>query len=138
MRRLTLAVGITLLLVVWHPFPAERAVLGQLRVLTVAPDTPGGVRDWDNTVARLLRTSELHVRLQRGDTLIAGRTVEQLEQYYRGVRVWGAGVSRQLDGPTAVSVFGTLYTDIARDITPALTQHDAKRAIERIAGASIG
>jgi thermolysin len=137
MRRLTLAGGVTFLLVAWHPFPTERAVHGQVQVLTVAPNTPADVRDWDNTVTRLLRTSELQVWLQRADTLIAGRTVEQLDQYYRGVRVWSASVSRQLDGPTAVSVFGTLYADIALDITPALMQQDAKRAIERIAGAAL-
>jgi bacillolysin len=138
MRRLILAGGITLLLVAWHPFPAERAVLGQIRVLTVAPNSPAGVRDWDHAVVRLLRTSELQMRLQRVDTLIAGRTVEQLDQYDRGVRVWGGSVSRQLDGATAVSIFGTLYTDIAIDITPTLTQQDAKSAIEQIAGAELG
>jgi len=138
MRRLTLAIGITLVLVTWQPISWERTVHGQIRALTVAPNTLDGVRDWNNTVNRMLRTSELQVRLQRADTLIPGRTIEQLDQYYNGVLVWGGSVSRQLAGGSAISVFGTLYADIALDITPTLTQTDAKAAVERIGGAELG
>ena len=77
MRRLALSIGVTLVLVAWHPVPWNRAVHGQVRAVSVAPSTPDGVRDWDNTVNRMLRTSELQVRLQRADTLIPGRTIEQ-------------------------------------------------------------
>ncbi len=138
MRRLTLAIGATLVLVAWHTFFAEHSVHGQVRVTTVAPSTPNGVRDWDDTVNRMLRTSDLQVRLQRADTLIPARTIEQLDQYYRGVRVWGGNISRQVDGRTAVSVFGVLYSEIAIDVTPTLTQADAVAAIEQIAGARFG
>ena len=135
MRRLTLAIGVALVLVAWHPFPGGRALHGQVRATTVAPGTLDGVRDWDNTVNRMVRTSELQVRLQRADTLIPARTIEQLDQYYQGLRVWGGSVSRQLEGLTAISVFGVLYSDIAVDTTPTLTQTDAVAAIERIGGA---
>ena len=75
------------------------------------------------------------MRLQRADTLIPRRTVEQLEQYHRGVRVWGGSLSRQLDDSSAVSVFGVIYAGITLDPTPTLTESDAVAAIERISGA---
>ena len=44
----------------------------------------------------MLRSGELRVRQTRDDTLIPGRTHERADQYYRGVRVFGADVARQL------------------------------------------
>src|SRR4051794_27596014 len=85
-------------------FAGGQAVRTQARRLAVAPDTPASTRDWDNTVNRMLRTAELKVRLEREDTLVAGRTIEQLDQFYQGVRVWGGNVSRQLDRDLAISV----------------------------------
>src|SRR2546425_12967764 len=118
MRRLTWSAVVILILVAWHPFPGRRSLSGQVRTLTVAPNTSDDMRDWDNTVNRMLRTRELEVRLEREDTLLPGRRVEQLDQYDNGVRVWGGSVSRQLEGVTAASFFGTLYADIALDVPP--------------------
>ncbi len=53
------------------------------------------------TVNRMVRAHELEVRRTRSDTLLPGRTIEQLDQYYQGVRVWGGSVSRQLIGSQA-------------------------------------
>ena len=94
--------------------------------------------DWDNTVNRMLRTDELRVRQRRADALLPGRSIERLAQYYKGVRVWGGDVSRQLDGSSPASVFGTIYADIAVDVSPTLTAQDAKLVIERIGGARLG
>jgi bacillolysin len=110
----------------------------QVRALTVAPATLAAVREWDATVNRMVRAHELEVRRTRSDTLLPGRTIEQLDQYYQGVRVWGGSVSRQLIGSQAVSVFGQLYADIAVDVVPTLTQDEAKAAVERIGGAELG
>jgi len=115
-----------------------QAVKSQARTLTVAPDTLTATRDWDNTVNRMVRSRELQVRLEREDTLIQGRTIEQLDQLYKGVRVWGGSVSRQLEGSIAISIFGTLYADIDVDVVPALTQEQAKAVIERIGGTQLG
>ena len=65
----------------------------QVKALTVAPATVAAVRDWDVTVNRMVRAHELEVRRTRSDTLLPGRTIEQLDQHYQGVRVWG--VQRQ-------------------------------------------
>jgi thermolysin len=135
---LTSAIVVTLVLVAWHPFSSHRAAHAQVRAQTVAPATPADVRDWDNTANRMLRSRELQLRQERLDTLMPRRTVEQLDQYHRGVRVWGGNISRQLDGPSAVSVFGVLFSDITVDVTPALTQTDAVAALEQIGGARLG
>ena len=110
----------------------------QVRALTVAPSTLAAVREWDATVNRMVRTRELEVRRIRSDTLLPGRTIEQLDQYYQGVGVWGGSVNRQLIGSQAVSVFGQLYADIAVDVAPSLSQDEAKAAVERIGGAELG
>src|SRR5262245_55430158 len=104
----------------------------QVKPLTIAPASGAAVRDWDITVNRMLRARELEVRLSRNDTLLPGRTVEQLDQYHQGVRVWGGSLSRQLVGNLAVSVFGQLYEDISVNVEPTVTQDEAKAAVERI------
>jgi bacillolysin len=141
MRRVSLTLALVIVLIAWNPFAPVDRLHGQsrARVQTVAPKTTGAHRDWDNTVNRMLRTKELKVRLQRADTLIAGRTIERLDQYHGNVRVWGGELTRQLDSTgVAVSVFGTLYSDITLDTTPKLTQLNAKRAIELAGGVEIG
>src|SRR4051794_20825285 len=101
-RRLGSTIGITLVLfVAWHSVRAPRALHAQVRAQTVTPSVPADVRDWDNTANRLLRSGELRVRLQHADTLVPRRTVEQLDQYHRGLRVWGGTLSRQLDDSAA-------------------------------------
>jgi hypothetical protein len=132
MRPLTSAIGITLV-VLWHPFLVERTVFGQARALTIAPTSLNGVRVWDDTINRMVRTRELRVRQERAYTLVVGRSIERLAQYRRGVRVWGSDVSRQVDGTSAVSVFGTVYEGLNFDVTPTL---DRDAAVTRFA--SIG
>ena len=51
---------------------------------------------WSTRVDAMLRTGELRVRRRSPDTLIAGRTHERADQYFRGVRVIGADVARQI------------------------------------------
>jgi bacillolysin len=107
---------------------------GTGRLLRIVPDSPGATRDWDNIVDRMLRNDELRVRLERSDTLISGRRLEQLAQYHKGARVWGGDVARQFDGGSAVSVFGTVYGGIDLDVTPLLSREAAKARLESIGG----
>ncbi len=143
MRHLISAIALTLVVVLWHPFLGERALLGQVgerplsgqgRGLTVAPTTLNDVRDWDNTINSMVRTDELRVRQERADTLVVGRSIERLAQYYRGVRVWGGDISRQLDGASAVSAFGTVYEGLDFDVTPILDRDDAVTRLESVGG----
>jgi thermolysin len=116
----------------------QRPVHGQGRVVTLTPDTAGAILDADNTVARMLRADELRIRTRRTDTLVAGRSLEWLSQYYQGVRVWGGEITRQVDtAGTAISVFGTVYAGITIEPDPAVTQDEAKAIIEHEGGAEL-
>jgi bacillolysin len=104
------------------------------RMLTMGQDSAGATRDWDVLVNGMLRTDELRVRLARADTLISARRLEQLAQYYKGARVWGGDVARQLDGATALSVFGSVYQGIDLDVTPLFGREAATAALESLGG----
>jgi bacillolysin len=77
---------------------------------------------------------DLRSRSREADPLMAGRMHERLAQYYRGVPVFGADTTRQVNtfGQT-VSVFGVSYPDIAIDVTPAVTPSEA-RALLALSG----
>src|SRR5438309_1856375 len=85
-----------------HDGSSNRALHAQATALSVTPTSIGAVRQWDTTVNQMLRTNELQIRTERPDTLVPGRTIQRLDQYYRGIPVWGGSVSRQLDGAFAV------------------------------------
>jgi bacillolysin len=135
MRRLT-ALG-TLAFLGWMFVAGHQTVSGQARALTVAPSTAEAVRDWDNVVNRMIRTRELNLRVRQEDTLIPGRTIERLDQYFQGVRIWGANLTRQLDGLQTVSVFGIVYAELTVDTNPLTSESEAKAVIEGIAGAPL-
>jgi len=112
--------------------PHGQAIVG--RPLTIAPDSAGATRDWGTIVDRMVRGDELRVQLERTDTLVAGRSVEQLTQYYKGLRVWGGGVSRQFDGASLVSVFGTVYQGLDLNVAPAISRDAARETLEALGG----
>jgi Zn-dependent metalloprotease len=103
-------------------------------VLRVVPDSAGATRAWDTLVNQMARGDELRLRLDRDDTLLPGRRIEQFVQYYKGVHVWGGSVARQLNGANAASVFGTLYDGIDLDVTPLLGRDAAASTLERLGG----
>src|SRR6266542_3477675 len=82
--------------------------------------SPADRRAWSSRVDSMLRTGGLRVRRRVQDTLLAGRTHERADQFYRGVRVFGADVSRQLRNGATESVFGTIYDGIDIDSSPAI------------------
>ena len=104
------------------------------RALTIVPDSAIATRDWGTIVDRMVRGDELRVRLELSDTLIAGRSVEQLTQYYKGLRVWGGNVSRQFDAAVLVSVFGTVYQGLDLDVAPSFSRDAARDALEALGG----
>ena len=102
---------------------------------TIVPGSAQALRDWDTRTQSMLRTGELRIRQVRDDTLIPGHVVERADQYYRGVRVFGADISRQMDDHGVVlSVFGNLYDriDIAAD--PKLTPDEVRTRVADLAG----
>jgi bacillolysin len=104
------------------------------RALRIVPDSATAVGDWGTIVDRMVRGDELRVRLTRADTMVAGRTIEQLSQFYKGVRVLGGTVARQFDGSNIVSVFGTIYQGLDLEVTPGLNRDAAGRALEAVGG----
>jgi Zn-dependent metalloprotease len=95
------------------------------------------VAESNSLITRMLQAGELtNVRVQ-DDPQIAGRQIQTLRQVYKGIPVEGGSVTLQKAGPTTVSVFGTLFSDISIDTTPAIAALDAARIIEKAANASI-
>jgi thermolysin len=98
----------------------------------LAPASLQQLRAADQRIDTLERAGQLRVRRVQDDTLIPGRAHERLDQYYRGVRVWGGDVARQLRANgQAVSTFGTLYDNIDVDPSPALDGAAARAIIAR-------
>ena len=128
--RLWLACGVALLAVA-----GPRGQTPGGRALIIAPESAAATGDWGTIVDRMVRGDELRVRVGRSDTLIAGRSVEQLTQYYRGLRVWGGSVAREFDGSSLVSVFGTIYQGLDLDAAPAIGRDAARAALEAQGGA---
>ena len=96
--------------------------------LRIATGNTIEVRQWEGRIRSLQRSGELRLRQRRADTLVKGRSHERLDQFHRGVRVYGADVSQQESGGQVVSVFGRLYEDIDVETTPRV-ERDAARAI---------
>lgn len=85
----------------------------------------------------MLRTGELRLRQTRDDPMVPDRTHERADQYYRGVRVFGADVTRQLRGGTTESVFGTIYEGINLDPAPTIDEDRAREILATRLGREI-
>lgn len=129
-RGLVTAAGIVTLVTFLRP----ATVVVQVRSgpVAVTAETPTALREWDGWVDRMVRAGELQLRQVRQDTLINGRTHERFGQYYEGVPVFGGDIARQLDRGLTVSIYGTAYTDIDLDPTPALSEEEATGIIEKL------
>ena len=105
------------------------------RALAIVPQSAAATSEWGTIVDRMVRGDELRVRLERADTLIAGHSVQQLSQYYKGLRVWGGTVARQFDGGSLVSVFGTVYQGLDQfdlDVAAPLGRDAARDGLEAL------
>jgi bacillolysin len=114
------------------PLPAIAQTGGAKRLAVTAS---GNMRPADALVDSLERSGELRLRQHRTDSLKAGREHDHLDQYYKGVRVFGGDVARQTERGVTVSLFGTIYDDIDLDTNPGVSADEARDAIEQAAGA---
>jgi thermolysin len=119
---------------VWLP----RTVQAQIRASSIRATDAAAIRQWDSRIDRMLRAGELEVRRTDDDTLVAGRTHERLSQLYKGVPIYGGGLTRQTDNGLTVSLFGTVYENVQLDVTPKLTSADAAAVIKRESGVDLG
>jgi bacillolysin len=115
-----------------------RPVRAQGRLRTVAATAFADLRTWDATVDRMKRDDSLRVRRTVDDTALAGRVHERLDQFYRGVRVYGGDIARQTDRGLTISIFGTLYDGIDLDVEPALSIDEIKAVLERQTDVALG
>src|SRR3954469_7150874 len=118
--------------IVFASAPAAQAPAG--RVAAITASSPQAVRQWDSVTQSMLRSGELRIRQVRDDTQIAGRVNDRADQYYRGVRVLGGDVSRQMDAQGVVlSLFGNLHSGIDISVDPKLTAEDARSRADELA-----
>ena len=82
----------------------------------------------------MIRDHSLVAREVQRDSLLPDRVHERLDQYLRGVRVVGGDVTRQTAPDGTVSVFGTLHTNLALDLTPKVLSDEARAAIGKAVG----
>ena len=112
----------------WWPTPplyGQVSEPGRGRTIIGAQSTAER-RAWTSRIDGMLRSGELRIRQTRDDEMIPGRTHERADQYYRGVRVFGADVTRQLQGGVTESIFGTIYEGIAIDPSPSIDEDRAR------------
>lgn len=133
-RSSRLVVVLVLLCLALPVRPAAQS--GGLR--TVSAASPNELRDWDTQVTRMVRDGDLRVRSVDQDARIAGRSHERLDQYYKGVRIFGGQVVRQMDQGQTVSVFGALYAGVNLDTEPALSTADAVGIVDQLTGVTLG
>jgi bacillolysin len=128
------AAGIAAAAVWLAPASAQR----QSGLVTIAARTTNDLRDWGSRIDSMRRAGDLRVRTTRDDALVRGRTHQRLDQYHRGVRVFGADVAEQLLGGQVVSVFGNVYDGIAIDPSPSLAAERAREIVAERAGVELG
>ena len=139
LRRIAALVCITASLAV-ATGPRPEAQAPEIRRLaSIAAGTPQALQQWGAVTDGMLRSGELRMRQVRDDTQLPGRRTERANQYYRGVRVFGGDVSRQLDDQgVLLSMFGNVYGDITISPDPTVTAETAKATVNRLAAREQG
>ncbi len=107
------------------------------RPATLAVVAPADLRTWEPAIERMARVGDLRIRRVDADTLRSGRSHERLDQYYRGVRVRGGDVARQIDGGATISIFGSIYDDIAIDTSPRISVDQAAAIVQQASGVTL-
>ena len=110
----------------------------QVRVTTLAVSGGAELRGWDASIGQMARAGDMVGRRTDADAMVPGRVHERLSQFYKGVSVFGADVTRQTDAGLTVSLFGTLYLDIAISVEPRLSTSDAADVVARETGVVLG
>jgi bacillolysin len=103
----------------------------------IRPGDISSLRQWDQRIDAMLRNGDLRIRQTMPDRDVAGRTHERAAQYYQGIPVFGADITRQLSGGQTVSVFGTVYSGIDIDVSPRLTAEEAAAAVQHLTGQAL-
>lgn len=113
---------------------ATAGAQGRPATLAVTRASIADLRAADQVIDGMIRDRALVVREAQRDPLLPDRVHERLDQYLRGVRIVGGDLTRQSAPDGTVSVFGTLHTDLALDLTPKMGIDEARTAIGSAAG----
>jgi thermolysin len=122
--------GIAMVAFMWLAWPP--VLTGATARVTVAASSLAELRPWDAAVTQMARSGDLRLRTVSDDTLLAGRSHERFDQFYKGVRVFGADVTRQMDGTLPVSVFGQIYPTLNIDTTPGISAEAATDHLKQL------
>jgi thermolysin len=122
------AISVLSVFVVTPPIHGQVAESGRGRT-TIRTQTNAERRAWTSRIDSMLRSGELRLRQTRDDPMVPDRTHERADQYYRGVRVFGADIARQLRAGVTESIFGTIYEGIDIDPTPAIGEDRARKIL---------
>ena len=96
------------------------------------------LRGWDQYVTAMERDGSLTRLTIEPDARVAGRTHERLAQRHRGVRVFGGELTRQRNGfGQTVSLFGTVYDQVAVDPVPLVSRLQARAALTATDGGAL-
>ncbi|MBI3400305.1 MAG: M4 family metallopeptidase [Acidobacteria bacterium] len=87
------------------------------------------LRAWDQQLDQMIRDRDLRVREVQPDAFVAARQHERLDQYYRGVRIFGGDLTRQISIDGTVSIFGLVHAGIDLDASPRIAAEAARQSI---------
>ncbi|MBI3490386.1 MAG: M4 family metallopeptidase [Acidobacteria bacterium] len=79
----------------------------------------------------MIRARDLRVREAQQDASVPARQHERLDQYYRGVRIFGGDIARQISTNGTVSIFGIVHAGIDLDVSARIAAESADQAIAR-------
>lgn len=93
---------------------------------------------WGSQVEGMVRNRDLVVRARYADRLRSELSHEVLAQYHQGVPVYGGEVRIHRSGGVAISILGSVYSNIDADTTATITPEEAGQIVESRSGATLG
>ena len=111
--------GVALLL---SAAPALAQTQARPAAIAATRSSDGRLRALDAQVDQMLRSGDLRVREVVPDALVPDVRHERLDQYYRGVRIVGGDVTRQIAADGTVSVFGMVHSGVDLDVAARLRE----------------
>lgn len=115
---------------------SPRGQSGGFSVLQIKATTTADIRAWDSYITQARRSGDLQIRSTTRDPLVPSHTSERLQQFYRGVPIWGSDVVMDSENGVASSIFGVLSPDTLNiNVTPVLSAEQGRAALINRGGA---
>ena len=86
--------------------------------IALTSDDLDGLRNWDETIDRMVRDRRLSLVATTADPFLTGRQHERFVQLHDGHPVYGGELVRQRSGTATVSIVGTLFPGARVETTP--------------------